>query len=226
MKKIAIIAGATGAIGQSLLLQLSESKQYQVIYTLGRRRPENSNENVVSYIVSFEDLSSTFKQIPIKQNDIVDVFCTLGSTIKNAGSKSAFKQVDYNYIVNLGKISKKYHVSHFAVVSAIGANANSPFFYNQVKGEMEQALIDMNFSNLTIFRPSLLYGTREVFRLKETISYGVFWLLSPLFQGKYKRYSAININSVALALMKVAEDKRKGVYIYESHNIEQISKTS
>lgn len=94
--------------------------------------------------------------------DPVDiVFCCLGTTRREAGSKEAFVHADYTLVVDTALTGKRLGAQHMLVVSAMGANAHSPFFYNRVKGEMEAALIEQGWPRLTIARPSMLSGERE-----------------------------------------------------------------
>lgn len=97
------------------------------------------------------------------------VFCCLGTTRREAGSKEAFIHADYTLVVDTALTGRRLGAQHMLVVSAMGANAHSPFFYNRVKGEMEEALIAQNWPKLTIARPSMLLGDRSKQRMNETL---------------------------------------------------------
>src|SRR5690606_24320068 len=120
-----------------------------------------------------------------------DVFCCLGTTIKKAGSQNAFRRVDYDYPVALGKLAKSAGAKRFLVISAMGADARSNIFYSRVKGQMEEALKKMEFPALHIFQPSLLLGKRDEFRLGEKAASVLAPAISPLLRGKMKKYKPI-----------------------------------
>ena len=97
-----------------------------------------------------------------------DVYCALGTTLKQAGSKENFLRIDLDYPIRLAKIASKQPLfDQFLMVTSHGADAESPLFYNRVKGEVEDKLIELKLGSLKIFKPSLLLGNREDFRWKE-----------------------------------------------------------
>jgi|TARA_B110000908_G_scaffold15647_1_gene17848 uncharacterized protein YbjT (DUF2867 family) len=106
-----------------------------------------------------------------------DSYCCLGTTIKAAGSKEAFRQVDYGFVVTAAKLAKQSGVKNFSMVTAIGANVTSSSFYSQVKGEVEAAVIAEHFSCLRLFRPLLFKGGRDEFRLGEAIAHWISLLM-------------------------------------------------
>ena len=113
----ALIAGATGAIGSVLLELLNDSDQYSEIHCIGRREPSISGEKIKVHIVSYDALDQFDLQPPID-----DVFCTLGTTLKTAGSVENFKQVDRDYVLELGRVAESVNGKTWSVVSAKGAN--------------------------------------------------------------------------------------------------------
>jgi uncharacterized protein YbjT (DUF2867 family) len=213
----AIIAGATGAIGTALLEQLDSAGHYSAIHTLGRRAPAIDSARIHSHIVDYENLDSLV--LPAGH---WDVFCTLGTTIAQAGSKAAFRSVDFDYVVALGKLAARIDAHSMNVVSAIGANSQSMAFYSRIKGETEQTLIELPLRSLNIFRPSLLHGDRETFRLKEVASYYAISSVSPLLCGKLTKYRPVAIATVATAMRLVAQQASSGIRIIESDEIQQL----
>lgn len=177
-----MIAGAAGAIGSVLLELLNDSDQYTKIHCIGRREPSIIGEKIKAHIVSYNELDQLNFQDPID-----DVFCTIGTTIKVAGSVESFKKVDRDYVHQVGKLAKRLNVKTCSVISAIGADAGSSNFYNQTSGEAEELLQSLDFNSLRIFRPSLLYGDRDEFRLKETVSFILLTIMTPLLQGALEK---------------------------------------
>lgn len=214
-----MIAGATGAIGSVLLELLNDSDQYLEIHCIGRREPSISGEKIKAQIVSCDELDQfNF------QHAIDDVYCTIGTTIKVAGSVESFKKVDRDYVYQVGKLAQRLNVKTCSVVSAIGADAQSSNFYNQTKGEAEKLLQSLNLSSLRIFRPSLLYGDRDEFRLKEMAGFLVLTIMSPLLLGPWKKYRPISLKQVATAMYESAQKDFPAVKIFESDEIQQLIK--
>ena len=143
------------------------------------------------------------------------VFCCLGTTRREAGSKEAFVHADYTLVIDTALVGKKLGAQHMLVVSAMGANAHSPFFYNRVKGEMEEALIAQQWPRLTIARPSMLIGEREKKRAGET-------LFAPLFNLLPGNLKSIEARDVASALPAEAlSPTQEGVQILSSSQLRE-----
>lgn len=151
----ALIAGATGLVGRELLPMLLASPQYVQVHALLRRAlPElTSAGKLHTRVVDFARLPA----LP----PVDDVFITLGTTIKVAGSQAAFRAVDFDAVVNTARAAREAGATRLGVVSALGANARSSVFYNRVKGEMQDAVAALGFESVVIVQPSLLVGDRE-----------------------------------------------------------------
>ncbi|MFL6558760.1 MAG: oxidoreductase, partial [Bacillus sp. (in: firmicutes)] len=155
---------------------------------------------------------------------VTDVFCCLGTTIKKAKSKEAFRKVDYEYPIEAAKIASVCGVEKFLIITAMGSNVKSKIFYNQVKGEIEESLGKLILPSVHIFRPSLLLGERTEFRFGEKIAANTSAVINALMVGPLRPYKAIEASNVAAAMAAVAESGKSGVNIYPSHEIEQIAK--
>lgn len=153
--RTALVIGASGLVGRELLRQLAApSSGATTVHALLRRRIEPAPAGVQMHLVDFSHLPS-----PLPAAD--DLYCALGTTIKVAGSKEAFRAVDFDAVINTARAAQSGGTTRMAVVSALGADAHSRVFYNQVKGEMEAALRALRFERLVIARPSLLAGARS-----------------------------------------------------------------
>lgn len=188
----AIIVGSTGLVGTELVKQLSMDSEFTKITALVRKKSGLSLSKFEEFEVDFDNLP---KEV-FEGQDVV--FCCLGTTIKKAGSKEAFKKVDFEYPLNVAKIATEKGVKCYTIVTAMGSDAKSSIFYNQVKGEIENALIDLKFLRLGIFRPSMLLGDRSEFRIGESIGQGIMNLLGFLIP---KNYKAIHGKKVAKAMV-------------------------
>lgn len=209
--KTAIIAGASGLIGKELLQKLINLDQYHLIYVISRRSAGLTDKKIREVVIEFENISQLTFEEPVD-----DVFCTLGSTIKKAGSRENFKKVDYEYVVSLANLGKKSGATKFIVVSAMGANQKSTVFYNQIKGMTEETLKNIGFKELIILQPSLLLGKRSEFRLAEKIATIFMKTLNILIPDNYK---AVSAEKVARCMVKMALRTNDPVSIIKSGEI-------
>lgn len=211
MEKTAIIIGATGAVGKEILKNILADGFYTKVYVLGRKSIKKlpDDNKLTKIIIDFEKIDFN-TSILVKS----DVFASLGTTIKIAGSKENQRKIDVDYTVNFAKLCEG-KVRSFNVVSAIGANSNSKNFYNSLKGELEDKLKEMNLGVLRIFQPSLLISKRDDKRFLEEI----FMKVAPIFQfvlkGKSKKYSPIEVDVLGKEIVRFAvENKEQGTYTY------------
>ena len=204
-----LITGATGLVGGHLLrMLLNEPKIHSI--AAPTRRPLADMPGV--YNPYDPQLSDALAQV----TDPVDiVFCCLGSTRREAGSKEAFIHADYTLVVDTALTGRRLGAQHMLVVSSMGANARSPFFYNRVKGEMEAALIAQAWPKLTIARPSMLLGDRTRQRFSET-------LFAPLFRLLPGNWKSIDARDVARAMLADAlSPEHEGVTILTSSQLRE-----
>ncbi len=158
-----VICGATGLIGSLLLERLIDHTKISQITTI-TRSPLNLDVPKLNQIV-FNSMEATHVSSVSIQADVF--ICALGTTMKAAGSKENFRKVDYDLVVAFANLAYQSNAQAFFVVSALGANQSSPIFYNRVKGEMEQAIMAINFPSCYVLRPSLLIGERKEQRYAE-----------------------------------------------------------
>ncbi len=198
--RTALLVGATGLIGSCLLRRLLASERYSSVVAWARRDIGQTHPKLKVEIVDFERLAE-------RRVEVEDVFCCLGTTIKQAGSQAAFRRVDYDYPVALARAAARGGAKRLLVVSALGADPDSTVFYNRVKGEMEQA-VRAGVPQTILLRPSLLSGARAQERLGEKIGLVIGNIFGPLL-GKYR---PIHADIVAAAMLKAAgEDRASGV---------------
>ncbi len=210
-RRVAAIAGATGLVGRHLTELLLESSRHAGVLAVGRRAPTVTHQKLTV-------IPSDLQAIP-SLTAIDDAFCCLGTTIKNAGSQAAFRAVDFDMVLNFAKAAKLGGAKRFLVVSSLGANAKSPVFYNRVKGEMEQALMRMEFKSLTILRPSFLLGDRAETRAGEKIGIAMFSALAPLMIGPARKVRPVRAKDVAKAMLTIAGSEALGTMVLESDQI-------
>lgn len=214
-----MVAGATGLVGQEILAVLLADKAYRSVHILGRRALQKSAPRLTQQVVDFAALP----RLPKAD----EVYIALGTTIKVAGSKAAFRAVDLDAVVAVARAARAAGATKLGVVSAMGADAKSPVFYNQVKGEMEEALASLGFQSLVIARPSLLSGERAALgqpaRRGEHIGLVVSTLLKPLIPANYR---SIDARDVAQALVHAVQGATAGTYRMLSGEMQGAAKRS
>ena len=209
--KTALISGATGLVGSFLVKMLLEDGYYNKVKILVRKPVEPEHPTLEQIIYDYEN--------PEPEKLVADdVFCCLGTTIKRAGSKEAFRKVDHDYPLQVAKAVHKNGAKNFSIVTAIGSNSKSSIFYNKVKGEVEENLKEVPFHSMQILRPSMLLGTRKEFRRGEEIGKFVastLWFLFP------KRYRGIHASQVAACMINTMKKPVKGVQVIESEKMHE-----
>ncbi|MFT6148809.1 MAG: hypothetical protein ACJAUH_001495 [Saprospiraceae bacterium] len=216
-EKTALLFGATGLVGNYCLKELLESPLYSTIKVFNRRKMEINHPKIKEYLVDFNDIETYADWIV---GD--DVFCCLGTTRKKAGSKEAFSKVDYTYVLELAKIAAKNRANQFLLVSSMGADKDSMIFYSQVKGKIEDAIQNLEYWSVHIFRPSLLLGNRNETRMGEGLAMAASRLFNLITDRIAPQYSAIRAEQVAVGMLKAAQRVDNGVFIYESDEIQKM----
>lgn len=216
--KSAILVGASGLVGGELLNLLLNSEEYSKVIVLGRRSLNLEHPKLEEIIVDFERLDQYQEKFSVDE-----IFCCLGTTIKKAKSKEAFKKVDVDYVLSLAKIAKEMKVEKFLIVSSIGADKQSAIFYSKMKGLVEEGLKEIGFSSLYIFRPSLLLGQRQEVRSGESAAAFLSKGLSFLMLGGLRKYKPIEAKVVAKGMYNAAQSTNAGYHTYMSDKIFDIS---
>src|SRR3954466_9939283 len=204
-----MIVGATGLVGRECLRLLLADNGFSRIVVLTRRplSPVVRSPKLETHVIDFEHLNEYDELFRVDA-----ILCALGTTIRQAGSRTRFRTVDHEYPLAFAKIGRRAGCGHFLVVSALGANPRSRVFYNRIKGELEEALRALDYPRLTIVRPSLLLGPRAELRWGEEVAKRVTRWLGPLVPRAFKPVEARN---VATALIKTARETGSGVRILE-----------
>lgn len=192
------LAGATGLVGRALLAQLVAEPRIERVIAV-TRRPLGADQ----IHAKVNNVVTDFAVMELRRDRLqADVFVScLGTTIKVAGSQMAFRMVDYDYVLALGRIAEGVGANSFIVVSAIGADPNSAIFYSSVKGQMERDVRRLNIPRIEFVRPSLLLGEREERRPGEKLAQRLSPLLNPLLVGPLRKYRAVEADDVAREIL-------------------------
>ena len=204
-----LVVGATGLVGTEIVKQLAADETVARVIALVRRVPGGFPSRVEAHAVDFNALDQHASLFAVDQ-----VFCALGTTIKQAGSQAAFRRVDFEYPLNAARLGQKNGARHFLLVSALGANSESGIFYNRVKGELEDQLRSLGYRSVTIARPSLLMGARREFRLLERLG----MVIGEFVPGRYR---PVHAEAVARSLVTAARIDAPGLHIIESEEIRE-----
>lgn len=220
MARSALIAGATGLVGGHLIDLLMEDNTYSEVKILSRRSLGGNDGKLKEVIIeNFDDLENNISALKAD-----DIFCCLGTTMKKAGSKEAFKKVDSYYPTTLAAIARENNAKSFHLISAMGANSNSFIFYNKIKGETEEAIKAMRLEKTFIYRPSFIDGERNEARSGEKAALWVANNLKFIFSGPLKKYAAVHAKTIASAMLNTAKENKNNFQIIESDLIEKIGK--
>ncbi|WP_036386867.1 NAD-dependent dehydratase [Microvirgula aerodenitrificans] len=200
-----LLVGVTGLVGRHVLdLALADMRVASVVSPV--RRPLTLNHSKLSSPqVDFDCLD---QGAPWWDADAV--ICTLGTTMKVAGSQAAFRRVDHDYPLAVARLAHGFGTPTYVLNSAIGADANSRFFYNRVKGELERELTSEGFASLTFVRPGVIEGKREEFRLGERILVSALRLTRALLPLRWRPNPAPKI---ARALLEAALEPMPGQHV-------------
>ncbi len=237
-QRIALLAGATGLVGAELLNLLLADDRYSAVHCVGRRAPALKHRKLTVHVIDLTGPGAVAKLASLPT--VSDVYCTLGTTIKVAGSQEAFKAVDLDAVVAVAQAAMRSakqagkasgaspsapQPMRLGVVSAMGADAKSGVFYNRIKGDMEAAVAQLGFDSVSIARPSMLAGDRaslkQTSRPAEQIGLVLMRAASFLIPANYQ---AIEATDVAAALHRMVTEGKAGVRIAMSGELAKMAR--
>lgn len=204
--KTALVLGATGLVGKALVRQLLLDPRYDAITILVRRPVPASLFSdplgkLTPLVIDFEQLQDYQGYFSVNH-----VYCCLGTTLKQAGSKAAFRKVDFEYIHVAAQLTRAQRADSFVWISSVGADAKSSNFYLRVKGELEDALMRMpQLPNASAVRPSLLLGERNESRPLEAFGQMIAPALGVFMAGPLKKYRPVSATEVAHKMITLQE---------------------
>lgn len=205
-------------VGGLLLQTLLDAPDYARVYALTRRPFGREHPRLANRVVVFERMTQQLKGLTAN-----DAYCCLGTTIAEAGSQEAFRDVDIDAVLLFAQAARAAQCSRFVVLSSIGADTRSKKFYLRVKGEMEDAITAVGFQSVDILQPSLLLGPRKQLRPLELLGRVLSPVINPMLTGKREIYRAIEAETVAKGMLGAARRGTKGVYRYTYSGIRQLA---
>lgn len=216
----ALVYGATGLVGRALVAQLVNDINYAEVHVLLRRPVDDlpASPRLACSVVDFG-------QLPERLPAVDDVYCCIGTTRAQAGSRSAFRKVDVDLVVETARAARRRGAERLAVVSALGADPRAALFYSRVKGEMEQAVAQLGYSSLVIVRPSLLIGDRadtgQARRFGEQLALAVAEPLAALLPTRWR---PVHAQTVAKALREAVASGTFGVRLVASAELHALDR--
>lgn len=217
--RTALVLGSTGLVGHQIVKELLLDPTYQTIRLLNRRPSGFKDARVEEHIL---DLNELPESPDVFQAD--DLFIAFGTTIKKAGSQERFQEIDLDIPLAVALRAIDAGTDHCLIVSSVGADSASSIFYNRIKGQLEDGLEDADFESLQIFRPSLLLGEREEFRLGERIALRIFNFFSWIKDDLFGIYSPMPVPVLAKAMVIAARMELDGHHIYHYREIKNLSR--
>jgi uncharacterized protein YbjT (DUF2867 family) len=218
MANKAIIAGSTGLIGSKLLQILLRETFYDEVLILVRKKIDLDHKKLTQLVVNFDQLDSYADAITGHA-----LFSCLGTTNKKTPDKTVYGHIDHDYPVHLAQLALKNGIEQYHLVSSIGADTASSFFYTKTKGETEAGIRQIGLPALFIYRPSMLTGNRQEKRSMEKALIAFYKIIDPLLFGSWKKYRSIAGETVAMAMYKQSTKNNTATFIYESDKIKQLS---
>ncbi len=217
--KVAVIFGATGLIGNCCLRRLLVHQAYEKVISIGRAPVKASHPKLIHYEV---DMSSPENYRHLMRGD--DLFICMGTTMKKAGSKEVFYEVDHDLIFNIAKTGSLQGINQLIIVSALGADSKSIVFYLKVKGELEDDVRRLPYWGIHILRPSILLGKRDESRPAEKIA-GQLSRGLQFFSGSILGDIApIQADDVAKAMVMSAQSLKQGTQILHGSEIVKLAR--
>ncbi|HLA64686.1 MAG TPA: NAD-dependent epimerase/dehydratase family protein [Rhodothermales bacterium] len=216
--RTALLLGATGLVGGHLLDRLAADGRWGRVVTLGRRPMEAVGARHEHHVVDFERLADSADAFRAD-----DVFCALGTTIRQAGSQTAFRRVDLDYPFLAAQMARHGGARQFLLVSALSADANSRIFYSRIKGQLEVLVGEVGFDSVGLFRPSFIVGERAEKRSGEGVASGVLTVLRPVLVGPLRKLRPNPADTIAQAMVAVAARPRPGVHVYSADRLEGLA---
>ena len=205
-----LVVGSTGLIGSSIITQLLEKEES--VIALVRTDEASINPLLDFHKVNFDDLKFPNDFF----SDIKDLFICLGTTIKKAGSEDAFQKVDVTYCKEIAKEAQQGGVTNLSIVTSVGSDSNSKNFYLKSKGLIERQILELDFESISIYRPGLLIGPRDEFRISEFIGQKISpFLIDPLLRGSLRKYRSINGDKLAKAMINLSGKEGVNYYYFD-----------
>jgi uncharacterized protein YbjT (DUF2867 family) len=217
--RVAMLAGATGLVGSSVLEALLDTPDFGRVFAITRRPLGREHPKLANRIVQWDKVEAQLRGLSCHV-----AFCCLGTTLRQAGSPEEFRKIDLGYVLAFAAVAKAAQAQRFVVVSSVGADASSKNLYLRTKGEMENAVAAVGFPAVDILQPSLLLGWRRQMRPLELGAIVAAPIINPFLFGSREIYRGIPARTVAAAMIGAVRSGRKGVQRYTHSAIQALAR--
>lgn len=211
-----LVAGASGLVGSALVRRLLAGASGPKVVSVARRPLGLAHPRLSEAVADFARLEQAV--VPPARA----AFCALGTTMAKAGSEAAFRAVDLDAVAAFGRLARRAGAKRFLLVSALGADPSSRVLYNRVKGEAEEAVKELGFDGVALFRPSLLLGDRAESRPAERVAVVASGLFSWAMAGPLAKWKPVPAEAVAVAMLAVAGRRLEGARVVENDEIHRL----
>lgn len=205
MSRTVVIAGASGLVGGRCLAHLLAHPEVSRVVAFVRRPLGLQHDKL-------EERAFDALDVP---KDVEDAYCALGTTMKKAGSREAFLQVDRDAVLRFARAARERGARRFILVSSLGADPRSINFYLRTKGEVERDVSALGFDAVHLLRPSILDGERAESRRGERLGLAVMRGVGRALGTGFK-YAPIHVDTVGRAMVKLAFSDARGATVHES----------
>jgi uncharacterized protein YbjT (DUF2867 family) len=204
--------GSSGLVGSTCYSKLLLEKSPPEIVTFTRRRL-----NLLGGTERVSDLKDLASQMSDLEADTA--FCAIGTTIKKAKTRAAFEEIDLNLPLRFAVAAKARGVENFHLLTALGADAASKQYYLRIKGLVENEVKTLGFRSLHIYRPSLLLGHRQDFRLGEELAAGLYRRFEGLYPKALNKYRPIEVDKLSSFIIRKLQENEPGTHVWENHEM-------
>ena len=198
----ALVIGATGATGRELVQLLLKDDDFSQVSIFVRTAPNIKHKKVKTHVIDFKELE---KNKDIIKGDVL--FSALGTTKKDAGGKDQQYEIDYSYQYEFAKIAAENGVGQLSLVSSVGANSKSSFFYPKIKGALEEAVKKLDFKKINIFQPPMLIRQPDLMREGEKSGIKILNRLNKI--GILKSQKPLAVEALAEKMLKIVKTLSK-----------------
>tara|TARA_A100001011_G_C13986005_1_gene705281 strand:- start:88 stop:750 length:663 start_codon:yes stop_codon:yes gene_type:complete len=210
--KKALIIGATGLVGKTLLAQLEASPDYRSIISISRSQLSTKSKKTTHILTDFHHLDSYENAFAVD-----DIFCCIGTTLKEIKSLDLYKIIELYFPKTIARLGKQNNAKSIAIISCIGANPESPNYYLSIKGKLEEIIQAFDFESTHIYRPSLITGKRKTTRFKELLVHPFCSLCR--FIPFLSQFAPVSASQLAKAMLFNTLLDKKGTFYYTRDSI-------